>query len=88
MGRLPVRLQPRASANEVTGERGDAVAVRVTAPPVDSKANEALIALVADRLGLAKSRVSIVHGATGRDKLIEIEGLSEEEARAGLLDPT
>jgi uncharacterized protein (TIGR00251 family) len=85
MGRLPVRLQPRASANEVTGERGGKVAVRVTAPPVDGKANRALIRLTADRLGVAKSRVSIVRGQTGRDKLLEIEGLSEAEARARML---
>jgi uncharacterized protein (TIGR00251 family) len=87
MGRLPVRLQPRASASEVVGERGDRVAIRVTAPPVDGKANEALIRLVADQLGIAKSRVRIIRGDTGRDKLLEIEGLEEAEIRARILDP-
>lgn len=85
MGRLPVRLQPRASANEVTGERGEAIAFRVTAPPVDGKANKALINLVAERLGIAKSRVSIVRGDTGRDKMLEIEGLSDQQARTRLM---
>jgi uncharacterized protein (TIGR00251 family) len=69
------------------GERGDRIAIRVTAPPVDGKANEALIRLVADRLGIARSRVRIIRGDTGRDKLLEIEGLEEAEIRARILDP-
>jgi uncharacterized protein (TIGR00251 family) len=85
MGRIPVRLQPRASSNAVTGERNGAVAIRITAPPVDGKANAALVRLVAGRLGIAKSRVSIVRGETGRDKLLEIEGLSGADASAKLL---
>ncbi len=61
------------------------VTIRVTAPPVDGKANKALIKLVADRLGIARSHVRIARGETGRDKLLEIKGLTEAEARAGLL---
>lgn len=85
MARIEVRLQPRASSSEVTGERDGKITIRVTAPPVDGKANNALIKLVANRLGIARSRVSIVRGETARDKLLEIEGRSEEQARQLLL---
>ena len=74
MGRMKVRLQPRASANEIVGERNGALVVRVTAPPVDGKANEALIKLIAKRLGVAKSKVKIVQGESSRDKVIEWPG--------------
>lgn len=87
MARIAVRLQPRASSNEVTGERDDAIAIRVTAPPVDGKANAALIGFVAKRLKVAKSRIAITRGETGRDKLLEIEGLTESEVRAKLHRP-
>ncbi|MDQ2622399.1 MAG: DUF167 domain-containing protein [Actinomycetota bacterium] len=91
MGRIPIRLQPRASNSGFTGERdpGDgsepAVVARVTAPPVDGKANAALIKLVAKQLGVAKSAVRIVQGETGRDKLLEIEDLSTAEIRKRLV---
>jgi uncharacterized protein (TIGR00251 family) len=87
VARIAVRLQPRASSNEVTGEHDDAIAIRVTAPPVDGKANAALIGFVAKRLKVAKSRIAITRGETGRDKLLEIEGLTESEVRAKLLRP-
>jgi uncharacterized protein (TIGR00251 family) len=83
--RILVRLQPRASKNEVTGERDGKVCVRVTAPPVDGKANQALIKLVAGRTGIARGRVSIVRGETSRDKLLEIDGATGPEIRAKLL---
>jgi uncharacterized protein (TIGR00251 family) len=83
--RVEVRLQPKASSNEVTGERNGKITIRVTAPPVDNKANKALVRLVADRLGIPKSRVKIIRGDKGRSKLLEIEGLAENEARARLL---
>ena len=76
--RVRVRLQPRASKNEVTGwkeepETGDQVLqVRVTAPPVDGKANEALIALLAKEFKTPKSKILILKGETSRDKLIEL----------------
>jgi uncharacterized protein (TIGR00251 family) len=79
-----VRLQPRASANEVVGERDGVLVVRVTAPPVAGKANEALRALVAKRLGVAKGRVQVVRGAKGRDKVVEVHGLATREARRRL----
>ena len=72
---LAVRLQPRAKREEVVGERGGAVLVRVTAPPVDGKANAALCALVARRAGVPKSAVSVVRGQAARDKVVRVDGI-------------
>jgi uncharacterized protein (TIGR00251 family) len=81
---LRVRLQPRARRNEVVGERGDAVVVRVTAPPVDGKANDALCALVAGAAGVPPSRVQVVHGHTARDKVVRVDGVEDAVLRAAL----
>lgn len=82
--RIAVRLQPRARRDEVTGVRGDAIVIRVTAPPVDGRANAALCAFVAKRAGVPKSAVRIVVGAGARDKVVEVRGLGEAELRAAL----
>ncbi len=76
--RINVRVIPRSSRNAIEWEDG-ALKVRLTAPPVDGAANEALLALLAQHLGLAKREVQIVHGATGRHKTVEIKGLTAEE---------
>jgi uncharacterized protein (TIGR00251 family) len=81
---LRVRVQPRARRTELAGERAGAVLVRVTAPPVDGKANAALCALLADRAGVAPSRVSVVRGAAGRDKVVRVEGCDLPALRAAL----
>jgi uncharacterized protein len=81
---LLVRLQPRARREEVVGERGGAVVIRVTAPPVDGKANAALCALVAKAAGVAPSRVSVVRGHAARDKLLRVEGVEDAALRAAL----
>jgi uncharacterized protein (TIGR00251 family) len=81
---VQVRLQPRASRTEVVGERGGAVVIRVTAPPVDGRANEALCALVAERAGVPRREVSVVRGATSRDKVVRVEGVDEAALRAAL----
>lgn len=78
---LRVRLQPRAHRNEIAGERDGAVLVRVTAPPAEGRANEALRKLVAKRLRVAPSRVAIVRGERSRDKLVRVEGVSAAELR-------
>jgi uncharacterized protein (TIGR00251 family) len=71
-----VRLQPRAWSNELRGFRDDGVLIAsVTAPPVDGKANAALIKLIAKHADVAPSRVSIVKGENARDKLVRIDGL-------------
>jgi uncharacterized protein len=75
--RMSVRVIPRSSKNSITWEEG-VLKVRLTAPPVDGAANEALIALLAQRLGLPKRDISIVQGATGRQKTIEIMGMTAE----------
>ena len=85
MGDLAIRVQPRAKRTEVAGERGGAVVIRVSAPPVDGKANAAVEKLVADKLGVPKSAVAIVRGDSSRDKLVRIDGLSADEARTRLL---
>lgn len=82
---VELRLQPRARRTEVVGERGGAILVRVTAPPVDGKANEALCRLVAERACVMRSAVEIVRGASGRDKLVRVRGVTAGAVRAALL---
>ena len=69
---LTLHIQPGAKKTEVAGEHGDALKIRLAAPPVDGKANAALTAFVADRLGLAKSAVSLKSGQTSRRKVLEV----------------
>jgi uncharacterized protein len=84
MARLMIRLSPRASREEIAGERDGALLVRVTAPPVDGAANEALVRLLAKRLRVAKGAVRIVSGDTSRTKSVEVDGLDEAELRRRL----
>lgn len=86
--RITVRLQPRASRDEVLGwnEEG-ALRVRVKAPPVDGAANSALLQLLAKTLGVSKSQVTLITGATARNKIIEIDGLTADELRSRLIGP-
>jgi uncharacterized protein (TIGR00251 family) len=72
--KLEVRLTPRADRDQIGGRREGVLQVRVTAPPVDGKANEALRKLIAKRAGVPKSQVTIVRGERSRRKLIAIEG--------------
>jgi uncharacterized protein (TIGR00251 family) len=81
---LTVRLQPRAKRDEVVGQRGDAVVIRVTAPPVDGKANAALCAFLAAQAGVPKSAVTVVRGHTSRDKLVRVEGVETPVLRRAL----
>ena len=78
---LSVRIQPRASKNEIVMMENGGLKIRLTAPPVDGAANEALVKFLADRLSIAKSRVEIVSGHTGREKIIRITGMSDGEVR-------
>ena len=84
MGRLTLRVQPRSRRNEIAGERAGALLVRVTAPPVDGKANEAVRRLIAKRLRVPTGRVSIVRGESSRNKLLEVEGIGDDELRRAL----
>jgi len=71
---LTLHIQPGAKKTEVSGLYGDALKIRLAAPPVDGKANAALIAFVAERLGLAKALVRLKSGQTSRRKVLEISG--------------
>lgn len=84
MGRIGVRVQPRGRRDEIVGERDGALLVRVTAPPLEGRANEALRKLLARRLRVAPSRVAVVRGASSRDKLVEVEGLDTDVLRREL----
>src|SRR5260221_1425700 len=75
---LAIKLQPRASANEIGQAVGGELKVKVTAPPVDAAANEALIRLLADHFDCGRNRVELVRGHTSRHKVVKIYGLSEE----------
>lgn len=77
---ISVRITPRSGKSQVFGIRGDGtVLARVSAPPVDGAANQALVELLASFYGVAKSRVGIVSGHTGRNKRVEVEGPSESD---------
>jgi uncharacterized protein YggU (UPF0235/DUF167 family) len=82
-----IRLQPRARRTELGGERDGVFLARVTAPPVDGRANAALCALVAERAGVPRSHVRIVRGATAREKVVAVEGLDAEALAAALRRP-
>ena len=77
--RIEVRLRPRGQADELRGFEDGVLQARVSAPPVDGKANKALCRLVAKRAGVAPSRVSILRGEKSRQKLLLVEGLDESE---------
>jgi len=81
---LHVRLQPRASRTEVVGERGGAVVIRVTAPPIDGRANAALCELLAERAGVPRRAVTVVRGASSRDKVVLVEGIDSATLHAQL----
>ena len=77
--RITVKVQPRAKATRVAGRMENAYRLQLAALPVDGKANEACVAYLAELAGVTKSRVRIVSGATGRMKVVEIEGIAQEE---------
>lgn len=80
-----VHVQPRARRTEVAGLHGDAVKLRLAAPPVDGAANDELVRFVAERLGVARSAVRVAAGATSRRKALEVDGMDGERARRLLL---
>jgi hypothetical protein len=77
-------VQPRASNSALAGQHGDALKVRVTAPPLDGAANEALVRFLAERLGVAPSAVRVESGAGSRAKVVTVEGIAMETARRRL----
>jgi uncharacterized protein len=82
--KLEVRVIPRAGRDEIAGRREGVLQVRVKAPPVEGRANEALRKLIAKRAGVPKSQVTIVRGERSRRKLLAIEGADVDAIRARL----
>lgn len=82
--RVEVRLVPRARREEIVGERDGRLLVRVTAPPLDGRANDALCKLIARRAHVPVRAVSLLAGARSRDKLVRVEGVDERRLRAAL----
>lgn len=80
--RIAVRLTPRADADRIEGPAAGALRVRVTAAPVEGAANEALIRLLARALDVPRSRIRVLRGATGRDKLVEVDDVDPATVRA------
>ena len=76
---IRIKLLPKSSRNQVVGREGDHFKVKVTAPPVEGRANKALIDLLAKKLGVSKSHIEIISGKSSRLKSIRIDGLSIEE---------
>jgi uncharacterized protein (TIGR00251 family) len=84
--RLRLRVQPRAARTELAGRHGDALKIRVAAPPVDGEANVELIRFLARVLNVPRTSVSIAAGSGGRSKMVAVEGIAADEAarRLGL----
>jgi len=79
-----VRLKPRGSRDELLGVRDGVLEAKVTAPPVDGRANKALCKLVAKRFGVAPSRVSVVRGVKSREKVVRVAGVGEDAVETAL----
>ncbi len=82
--RVTVYVQPRASRSEVAGVHGDAVKIRLAAPPVEGAANKELVAFLAKKLGVPKSAIRIVSGERGRRKILEVSGITVRSVREAM----
>jgi uncharacterized protein (TIGR00251 family) len=80
-----LRVQPRAARDAVAGEHNGAIKLRISAPPVDGKANEACRRLIAKLVGVSPSAVEIIAGESSKDKVIRVHNLTAERLRARLL---
>jgi len=79
---LSVKLQPRASKNEIGEPLGNELKIKVTAPPVDAAANQALVEFLADKLDCSRGKVELIRGQTSRHKTILIHGFTPAEVLA------
>ena len=77
---LAVKLQPRASKNEIGEPLGDELKIKVTAPPVDAAANQALVELLSDMLDCSRGKVELIRGQTSRHKTVMLHGFKPEDA--------
>ena len=82
---LRLHIQPGAKKTEVAGQHGEALKIRLSAPPVDGKANACLIEFLANQLGVAKSAVELLSGDTSRAKRVSISGMGVDVVRTALL---
>jgi len=85
MAALRFHIVPNAQQNKVLGEHGSAIKIKLRAPALEGKANAALCRFLAEALKISERRIVLERGHKSREKLIRIEGLSEEEVRSGLL---
>ncbi|NPV91447.1 MAG: YggU family protein [Firmicutes bacterium] len=76
---IKIRVQPRASKNEVVGWMDDSLKVRLTAPPVEGEANALLLKYLAERLGVPRSSLQLVSGLSSRSKVVKVQGMTGEE---------
>jgi len=84
---LAIRVTPRARKNEIVEISSDGtIRIRLTAPPVENKANQALIEFLSEILGVPKSQIEIVAGQTGRDKLVSILGMDAATAQQLIIE--
>ncbi len=83
--RILIRVQPRAHRNSIEGIHAGRLKVRLTAPPVEGAANAALIGFLADVLRVPKRDITIVRGLRGREKVVEVEGLTPEEVKERIM---
>jgi uncharacterized protein (TIGR00251 family) len=88
VGTVALHIVPRARETAVAGTHGDAVKVRVAAPPVDGASNAELVRFLATRLNVPAARVTVVGGAAGRRKTVAVEGMAADEIQRALLAPT
>lgn len=85
--RIDVRLRPRGHRDQLIGVVGGVLQARVTAPPVDGRANKALRRMIAKRVGVAPSRVSVVWGERSPNKIVRVEGVSAKALEQALREP-
>ena len=81
-----LHVQPGAKRSEVAGRHGDSLKIRLAAPPVDGKANDCLVAFVAERLGIPRARVSLIAGKTSREKRLCLHDVDVARAESLLRD--
>ncbi len=84
---IAVRLRPRGHRDQLMGMRDGVLLARVTAPPVEGRANKALRQMIAKRIGIAPSRVSVVQGEKSRNKVVRVESVSAMALEQALRDP-
>jgi uncharacterized protein (TIGR00251 family) len=85
---IQVHIIPNAKSDKVVGEHGDAIKIKLRAPAIEGKANAALRRFLAEKLSVPQRAIVLERGERSRDKVIRISGLSEEDIRRCLLEPT